>query len=121
MEMEIDIDSLKKKLTKTNQEHVLTFWDELNEEEKNILSKQIEEIDFEQIENLYAKSKEDTEFNINEISPIKYLNSLEMQNKEKFIKIGEDIIKNGELAVISMAGGQRNKTSVTMDQKLHLN
>ena len=110
--MEIDIDSLKAKLSDADQEHVLAFWDELENEEKKMLANQIENMNFVQIVKLFEDSKKDREFNIEDISPIPYINSLKMEDceKAKYIKIGEKAIKDGDVAVVSMAGGQRNKT-----------
>lgn len=113
--MEIDIDNLKEKLKQTGQEQIIAFWDELDDTERATLANQIENLDFIKIDNLFENSKKDEVFNIDTISPIPYINSLKMQDeeKEKYIKIGEDSIKKGELAVISMAGGQRNKTWIS--------
>ncbi|MBR6034341.1 MAG: hypothetical protein IKP28_06460 [Clostridia bacterium] len=110
--MEEDIRELKAKLKEANQEHILDFWDELDEDEKESLVKQIQKTDFSKITERYEKSKEEEYFDINEISPLPYVNSncMDQDQKEKYIKIGEEIIKRGEVAVISMAGGQRNKT-----------
>ena len=111
--MEIDLDNLKSKLKQVGQEQVLTFWNELEDDEKVHIVKQIESIDFKQIDKLFENSKKNDEFDINTISPIPYVNSLKLSDTGKYIKIGEDVIKRGELAVISMAGGQRNKTWIS--------
>lgn len=113
--MENDLDKLKSKLKEVRQEHVLTFWNELELEEKEILKKQIESIDFVQIEKRYENSKKDEPFDINSISPIPYVNSLKMsqEEKKKYIEIGEEVIKKEELAVVSMAGGQRYKAWIS--------
>ena len=115
--MEIDLVSLKAKLKEVGQEHILAFWDELENNEKEYFAKQIENMDFMQIKELYEKSKKDEAFKIEDITPIPYINSLKMQNKEKYIKIGENAIRKEEVAVISMAGGQRNKVTAIMDQR----
>ena len=47
-------DKVLEKLKKYNQEHLLEFYNELNEEEKKDLLSQISKIDFEYIERLYA-------------------------------------------------------------------
>ena len=121
--MEINLESLKAKLGDTGQEHVLAFWDELEEDEKEILVNQIENIDFVQIKKLYENSKKDGIFNIEEISPIPYVNSLKMTDEEKaqYIKIGEDAIKQGNVAAISMAGRTAVQGLVIKDQRPHLN
>ena len=42
----MDVTELRKKLEKFNQEHLLTFWDELNNEQKNILFEELNQLDF---------------------------------------------------------------------------
>ena len=54
-----DYEIAKKTLTKYKQEHLLAFYDELNNQEKELLIHQICQIDFEQILNLYEFSKKD--------------------------------------------------------------
>jgi len=46
------------------------------------------------------------------IENIEYIDEskLNKEEKEYFEKIGENIIRNGKYAVVTMAGGQRNKT-----------
>ena len=110
--MEVDLDSLKNKLKEAGQEHLVYFWDELEDGEKEILARQIEKIDFLQIKTLYENSKKDEELDINSISPIPYVNSLKMSDEEKHrhIQTGEEIIRDNQIAVVSMAGGQRYTT-----------
>ena len=47
-----------------------------------------------------------------EIGQIPYINKEELSREELnyYNKIGIETIKNGEYAVVTMAGGQRNKT-----------
>ena len=47
-----------------------------------------------------------------ETQPIPYVDkdALTKEEREKYEKIGEKIIKEGKYAVVTMAGGQRNKT-----------
>ena len=121
--MEDDLDNLRFKLRLVGQEHVLDFWEELDPKEKKALVMQIQKIDFEQVNKRYENSKIDDYFDESSISPIPYVNASNLSNIEKshYIKIGEDLVKKGKVAVISMAGGQRNKTAVIMDQKQRLN
>lgn len=105
------INNLKKAqniLRKYNQEHLLYFLNELEEKEKGSLIQQILNTDFKKIENLYIKSFEDDTIETQRISPLKYVNknNLTKAEKNKFISIGEDVIKKEKLAVITLAGGQ---------------
>lgn len=103
---------IKEKLNKYGQEHLLKFYEELTDEEKENLLEDILEINFEQIEKLYAETKVEDKFKEDIIEPIKYIDKekLNMEEKEYYNKIGEKIIKNNEYAVVTLAGGQRNKT-----------
>lgn len=104
-------DKLKKAkeiLRKYNQEHLLYFYDELSEEEKNILINQILNIDFEKIINLYNNSKKIEDLSKVEILPLPHIEKNKLTEKEinYYTQIGEAIIKNNEIAVVTMAGGQ---------------
>lgn len=104
-------DKLKKAkeiLKKYNQEHLLYFYDELSEEEKNILINQILNINFEKIINLYVNSKKNEDLSEVTISPLSHLEKDKLTEKESnhYIQIGEAIIKNNQVAVVTMAGGQ---------------
>ena len=105
--MENKLLKVKEILKKNNQEHLLEFYNELNNEEKEILVNQILNVDFEQIINLYNNSKKDEEYKI-DISPLKYYekDKFTFEEKNEYIKIGSNIIKENKLAVITMAGGQ---------------
>lgn len=93
------------KLTKKyGQEQLLDFYGELSEKEKESLLKQISKIDFEYMKSLY-ENKDNYEMLDKEITSMDAIDSKKI-NKEMYEKIGENSIKNGELAVCSMAGGQ---------------
>lgn len=98
----------EEKLLKYNQNHILELLSNLNSKEKQALEEQILNLDFDHIFKLYSQTKIKKEINIQEISPIKYVDKERIENKEKerIQKIGEQIIKNNQYAVITMAGGQ---------------
>lgn len=79
-----------------------------DKEAKQALVKQILSIDFEQIQALYEQSKKMPEIHDEEIENISYVdgNQLKKEEKENYQKIGEEIIKQGKYAVVTMAGGQ---------------
>ena len=95
-------------LKKYNQEHLLYFYDELNNEEKQFLIDQILSIDFDQIFNLYQASKTDEKIPVEAISPLAYIekSSLSKFDSINYSDIGESYIRNGQYAVVTMAGGQ---------------
>jgi len=93
-------------LKKYNQEHLLTFYDDLSVDQQNMLINQILSINFEQVLTLYKNSFLDDPKT--KISPLNHIEK-NLLNKNKIIsyqKIGESIIKNGNFAVVTMAGGQ---------------
>lgn len=98
----------KEILKKYHQEHLLYFYDEISENEKEILLNQIIKIDFDEILNLYENSKQNTKLDISKVSPLPHLEKNELTRKEldTYIEIGESIIKSQSLAIITMAGGQ---------------
>jgi len=57
---------------------------------------------------MYENSKKETIIDLATIEPMPYIKKEEIDN-EYYIKIGEEIIRNGEVVAISMAGGQRYK------------
>ena len=102
----------KEILKKYSQEHLLLFYDDLSDEEKEYLVNQILEIYFDEIFELYENSKKDPKILQKSIKPLPYFDksNLNKTDIKKIESIGEKIIKNGEYAIVTMAGGQRNKT-----------
>ncbi len=98
----------KKILEQYNQTHLLSQYDKLDDEKKEQLLNQITNIDFGQINKLYEQTKKEIEMGQDKIEPISYIekDSLSHEEKQKYSKIGEDEIKNGKFAVVTMAGGQ---------------
>ena len=101
-------DEAKQIIERYNQEHILKSYERLNEENKEKLLNQVLRIDFEQILNLYEKTKMPVECKNSKIEPIPAIDSEKLSNeeKEKYTKIGEEILKTGKHAVVTMAGGQ---------------
>ena len=106
--MEDKLNIVKEILKKYNQEHLLYFYDELSEEQQNILIDQILNIDFEKIINLYVNSKKIEDTSNVKISPLPHIEKNKLTDKELdyYTQIGETIIKNNQVAIITMAGGQ---------------
>ncbi len=95
-------------LREYNQDHIIRLLEKLDEEKKQELTKQIQGIDFHQIMELYNNTKKEIKFKESKIEPLKYLDKAkltEMQRQE-FDKLGEEIVKSGKYAVVTMAGGQ---------------
>ena len=98
----------KKIVEKYGQQHLLNFYDKLTEDKKEKLLDQILSIDFEQVKKLYDNIQNHTEKKDNIIEPIEYLDKSKIDIKEKnhLDDIGKEIIKEGKLAAVTMAGGQ---------------
>jgi len=106
--MEENLKKAKNILNKYGQEHLLSFFDELENDKKEFLLNQILKIDFKEITELYKKSFEDKEIDLKEISPLPYIIKENLSKKDisYYSNIGLDIIKNNKFAVITLAGGQ---------------
>ena len=106
--MENKYNEAKKKLEKYNQTHLLSQYEKLNEANKEYLLNQIINIDFEQIKKLYEQTKEEIKLGTEKVEPISYIEKekLSEEERKKYFKIGEEEIKHGKLAVVTMAGGQ---------------
>ena len=105
--MENKIDAMKGILKKYGQEHLEAQYQKLDEEKKKLLLNQIERIDFELIANLYNNTKKEIKQNQDQITPIEYLDKYKLYDDYKYYeKIGEKAIREGKLAVVTMAGGQ---------------
>lgn len=106
--MEDKLNEAKQILKEYNQEHLLQFYDEISEEEKNILINQILNMNFEQILNLYNNSIHPKVQPKIDISPLQHIEKDLLSNEEMnyYISLGEAIIKSNSFAVITMAGGQ---------------
>ena len=95
-------------LKKYDQEHILNNYENLSEENKQKLINQILTIDFNQIKELYESTKKEVSFANDKIEPIDYVDKsvLSKQELESYDKLGEEEIKKGKYAVVTMAGGQ---------------
>lgn len=95
-------------LKKYNQEHLLNFFNELQDSEKESLISQINSIDFEEIKQLYINSTMDDSISSDRISPIPFVekNLLTKSEIDAYSRIGNNAINSGKLAIITLAGGQ---------------
>ena len=91
-----------------NQEHIVNLINKLDEGKKQDLIEQIKQIDFHQLKELYDNTKKEIVIKENKIEPLPYMdkNKLSKIQKEEFENLGEQILKNGQYAVVTMAGGQ---------------
>ena len=93
-------------LKKHNQEHILSFWNKLEENEKSSLLEQVENIDFNLLDELYKLATSNNDKKLDNISPLSAIKKDELENVEYLTCVGEKSIKEGKLAFVTMAGGQ---------------
>lgn len=106
--MEKQYEKIKEKLIKYNQEQLLVNYENMNNEDKEKLLKEIDNIDFNLMKKLYKNAQKELDFKDEKIESIDCTEKDRMpkEEKEKYDKIGTDKIKSGKLAVVTMAGGQ---------------
>lgn len=109
--MEDKLNKVKEILSKYNQEHLIQFYPELTENQKSDLLNQIFKIDFEEILDLYEKSKLEVLNSTENIEPLNYTikDLLSASQKKHLFSIGVKAIKSGKVGVITLAGGQGSR------------
>ena len=101
--MSMTLEQAKEKLAKYGQEHVLKYYGELNEEEKQGILNQIETTDMSILE--ACKHKEDLAKK-GVITPLAAMQLDEIEaNRDSFTRTGIDAIKQGKVAAVLLAGG----------------
>ena len=98
---------LLQRITDHGQEHVLTFWDDLDETEQRALSQQLGSIDFElfaELQKYFAQKPEDSQ--PTDMEPSAFVSISDVAEDDSLKKTGEEIIRRGQLAVLTVAGGQ---------------
>ena len=93
----------KRKLEQFGQQHVLKYYEELSDAEKQELLTQIEETDFAVLENCKNLGKGDAR---GEFAPLAAMQVSEInERKDEFTKIGVEALKAGKVAACLLAGG----------------
>ena len=103
-------------LKKYGQEQLLQGYNrQPGEKEKEEFLNDLLTIDFAQIEKLYEASKKAKDFSESKIEPIEFVDKSKLYKEEyaKYEKIGTEKIKEGKLAVVTMAGGQGTRLGHT--------
>lgn len=102
------LDKIKKILKKYNQEHLLQKYDDMSAAQKEELLSQIENIDFELMQELYEQAKKPADLKKVTIEPIEHVDKskLTVSEREMYEKKGIEAIKYNKFAVVTMAGGQ---------------
>ncbi len=97
----------------SGQEHILAFWNELNDAEKATLAEQIQSIDFSSVNSWvdgYVLNKPKQEIPA-DLTPADYFSIVPETEDvaalyENAVKVGEDLIADGKVALCTVAGGQ---------------
>lgn len=100
--------NVREKLRKYNQEHLLDFYDELDDFKRECLLSQLDSIDFEKVTGLYRDLKTISIPTDEVIEPLDYFVKKDIGIKERrgLENYGTSVLKLGHYAVITMAGGQ---------------
>ncbi|MCR5404181.1 MAG: UTP--glucose-1-phosphate uridylyltransferase [Butyrivibrio sp.] len=97
------LEEAKSKLSKYGQEHVLKYYDELDDKEKKELLSQIDDTDFEVLKNCRNLGKSEGR---GEFSPLAAMQVAEIEKrKNEFLQIGVKALKEGKVAACLLAGG----------------
>ena len=102
-----NFEQTKKILKYQKQEQILEYPIRNKEE----FASEVLKINFEELNKLYDKAIKNEKVENSKIEPIPYIekDKLSEEEKEHYKKIGENIIKNNEYAVVTMAGGQGSR------------
>jgi UDP-N-acetylglucosamine pyrophosphorylase len=114
--MDEKLKQVKQILEKNGQEQLLDEYNRLTDEnEKQQFLDNVLTIDFNQVKTLYENCKEKPEFVESDIKPIDFVDKTKLTSAdyEKYENIGLKEIKNGKLAVVTMAGGQGTRLGHT--------
>jgi len=95
-------------LKENKQEHIINILDKMSVEKQDILMKQILDIDFKEVNNLYEELRNGYVEKLNTIEPIKYTEKarLSEEARQEYEALGVRVIKDNKLAVLTVAGGQ---------------
>jgi len=91
-------------LTKHNQEHLLSYYDKLSQDDKDSLTAQIEKVDWKHINLVFQRNQQQK----SELyAPLEGMSAEQIEaNKSQYYDIGIKIIHDGKVAAVLLAGGQ---------------
>ena len=103
-----NISEIKDILTKYNQINLINMMNKFTQEENKKLAEQLETIDLEKMKTLYETTKNTPDVESKKITHITYIDKSKLTEDDRKIykETGDNIIKNNEYAVVTMAGGQ---------------
>ena len=110
------------------QEHLVKFWDDLVESEREILRKEITQIDFLTLNKAFKKVKEEMSEESKQIDSLMRPVPAELKGNssksstsqlDEYEATGFRAIANGEVAVVLLAGGQGTRLGVTYPKGMY--
>lgn len=111
-------DTLHEHLTAHGQEHLIKYWTELNEEEREQLAGEIGKLDFSEVTELFRRATEATKIILektdDDLKPIPkthYESVLDLTREkiEEYENLGYKEICDGKVGVLLLAGGQATR------------
>lgn len=109
----MDISALREQLKAIGQEHLLTFWGDLDSHQRDLLAGQIAALEFDRLPQWieqYVRTKPKFELPEKIDPPIWYprdpTSPRRSYDAARFRKIGEDLVRAGKVAAFCVAGGQ---------------
>ena len=98
----------KEILKNYNQEHIINWMNNQQEDVKHKIAKQVLEIDLDELKELYNKVQRGVikkDYNITPLHSV-IREKINEQEEQNYIVLGEKVLKNNKYAVVTMAGGQ---------------
>jgi UDP-N-acetylglucosamine/UDP-N-acetylgalactosamine diphosphorylase len=113
MAVQKSLENIKSLLARHRQSHLLAFWNQLNQTQKQDLLSQIEDLDFSQIDDWVANLVKKTPSALSQAdfvpAPIYSARPADELQKHKYsqaIELGKKLISAGKVAALVVAGGQ---------------
>ncbi|KAL6436514.1 hypothetical protein ACFW04_004770 [Cataglyphis niger] len=123
------MEDLKKKLSEYNQEHLLRFWEELTDEDRNQLENDIKELDLQETIAYFKNAVESSQRigqgtlddKVRPIDETKIASTKTSTKKElkKYEDLGLTEVAESRVAVLLMAGGQGTRLGVTYPKGMY--
>lgn len=122
------VDQLRDVLRSCQQEHVLTFFEQLDENERESFLKQLKSIRFKEVNQLFRKAEESLTEDVQKVDsrmqpiPAELFGSEKNADKEELLtyrSLGLEEISKGHVAVLLLAGGQGTRFGVNYPKGMY--
>ena len=124
----MDIQALKSKLTSSGQSHLFKYYDELEEHDKQVLLKDLDKIDVEEMNHLFEQAISSMKAEVEKLDdrmkpiPTSKLASEKTCSEDQlsaYYECGLKEISDGHVGVLLMAGGQGTRLGVTYPKGMY--